>query len=144
MTNDERADTLHKHTPGPWHVTRGPAPREIRADHGPFIASVYDVAVTCGERNANARLLAAAPELLDVLNELILAAVTVDDGCAICGCDLDATPPHYAGCAVSVALAAIAKVEGEPARLTMTEVRERVLEVEDQLQAEYRADKERS
>ena len=56
---------MSTHTPGPWHVTKGPAAREIRADDGPYIASVYDIAVTYGERNANARLIAAAPELLD-------------------------------------------------------------------------------
>jgi len=60
------------HTPGPWHVTKGPAPREIRADDGPYIASVYDVAVTYGERNANARLIAAAPELLDRVMDAVL------------------------------------------------------------------------
>lgn len=60
---------MAEHTPGPWHVTAGPYPREIRADDGPFIASVYDLGVTYGERNANARLLAAAPELLDALKE---------------------------------------------------------------------------
>ena len=70
------------HTPGPWHVTKSPAPREIRADSGPFIASVYDVAVTYGERNANARLLAAAPELLDALKLLMKAYESVLPGLA--------------------------------------------------------------
>lgn len=53
------------HTPGPWHVAKGGLGREIRADDGPFIASVYDHTFTYGERNANAHLIAAAPELLD-------------------------------------------------------------------------------
>lgn len=59
------------HTPGPWHVAKGGLGREIRADDGPFIASVYDHTFTYGERNANARVLAAAPELLDALKQAV-------------------------------------------------------------------------
>jgi len=58
------------HTPGPWHVSKAFVCREIRADDGPFIASVYDHTMTYGERNANARLIAAAPALLAALQTL--------------------------------------------------------------------------
>jgi hypothetical protein len=61
------------HTPGPWHVAKGGLGREIRADDGPFIASVYDSTFTYGERNANARLLAAAPDLLDACQAFVAA-----------------------------------------------------------------------
>jgi hypothetical protein len=52
-------------------------------------------------------------ELLAAAREIIAAAVTVSDGCAICGADLDGTPPHYSGCAVSILQAAITKAEAE-------------------------------
>ncbi len=61
---------MSTHTPGPWHVAKGGLGREIRADDGPFIASVYDHTFTYGERNANACLIAAAPELLEALIKL--------------------------------------------------------------------------
>lgn len=102
---------MSAHTPGPWHVTAGPYPREIRADDGPFIASVYDVAVTYGERNANARVLAAAPELLEalkaMLEELETAEVTLDQQFRCLG-----DPPRQPSAAVVAATTAIAKAEG--------------------------------
>lgn len=60
-------------TRGPWHVAKGLAGREIRADDGPFIASVYDHTFTYGERNANARLIAAAPDLLAACKDAFIA-----------------------------------------------------------------------
>ncbi len=45
--------------------------------------------------------------MIEVLQEVVNAAMTVADCCAICGCDLDATPPHYSGCAIEIANAAL-------------------------------------
>lgn len=59
-----------KHTPGPWH-TGGYSSRIIYAGDG---FAVADATVFHGrhegEHEANARLIAAAPELLDVLQEV--------------------------------------------------------------------------
>ncbi len=52
------------HTLGPWHVVNGPKGQEIRSAHGTDIAEVYSGTLTYGERNANARVLSAAPDLL--------------------------------------------------------------------------------
>ena len=74
-------DTKEKHTPGPWHyseVIRGRDQyyRQIRADFK--IAEVHachsGVAGTKkgrAEDEANARLIAAAPEMYEVLSELL-------------------------------------------------------------------------
>lgn len=53
-----------KHTPGPW-ITDGGAPDVMTADKKYLIAETY--ADHCGfeEAQANARLIAAAPELLE-------------------------------------------------------------------------------
>jgi len=76
-TTQSPAQTEHKHTPGPWHAgevendddwqhanpTRcGGCDIRISAPHGLYrmqIATVYD-------NEANAKLIAAAPELLEV------------------------------------------------------------------------------
>jgi hypothetical protein len=62
---------MSAHTPGPWHVSKGGAVgREIRADEGPFVASVYDTGMNYGERNANAQIIAAAPAMLNLLQRM--------------------------------------------------------------------------
>ena len=60
-----------KHTPGPWHVKHWPAsangiiPEAFSIEPG--IARIYD-----GDtKEANARLIAKAPELLDALRDLV-------------------------------------------------------------------------
>lgn len=55
------------HTPGPWHVAGG---CQIRSDRDQ-IAKVW--MMRGGEGKANARLIAAAPELLEALKELVKA-----------------------------------------------------------------------
>ena len=87
-----------KHTPGPWEYgeERGCC-REIHADNGP---ELYAIAQTRhGDPEiceANARLIAAAPDLLDELETLVRYAQGAD------------IPPHVA---VDRARAAIAKAE---------------------------------
>ena len=71
---------MSKHTPGPWHVVeRASVSIEANSeiDHIGPIATVHsDLAYPCSapqmicKRSANARLIAAAPELLDMLEYL--------------------------------------------------------------------------
>ena len=89
-----------KHTPGPWEYgeERGCC-REIHADNGP---ELYAIAQTRhGDPEiceANARLIAAAPDLLDELETLVRYAQGAD------------IPPNVA---VDRARAAIAKATGQ-------------------------------
>ena len=55
-----------KHTPGPWHVANGVQIRGEREQ----IAKVW--MMRGGEGNANARLIASAPELLAALQEVTM------------------------------------------------------------------------
>lgn len=70
-----------KHTPGPWHVGLGNGEGAIFADEGRMRAetggtTLYPIATACvgwnkAEDAANARLIAAAPELLEALDDCI-------------------------------------------------------------------------
>jgi len=65
-------------TPGPWEVTRGTGERlrVVDASHNvPCIATVHG---RNGNVEADARLIAAAPDLLDALREMI-EAIPLDD-----------------------------------------------------------------
>jgi hypothetical protein len=66
--------TSSAHTAGPWIVTNH---NEICADndHESFIAEVFD---ETDQWRANARLMAAAPELLAALDELLRCTVDMD------------------------------------------------------------------
>jgi len=57
-------DTMTQHTPGPWTETRA---HYIDAPNGTRIAEVYNWAPGYSQ---NARLIAAAPELLEALAEI--------------------------------------------------------------------------
>ena len=101
------------HTPGPWHAstnfrTSGKAPGiDIGAANGANVALVhYDAAEYMdsdrGEVRANARLIAAAPEMLALLERLI---------------EVDANPTADSLDITSVADEArvlLAKIEGKP------------------------------
>lgn len=89
--------STNKHTPGPWteHTFADEKFVEIRAGGGCRI--VAHVFLDNGNREANARLIAAAPELLEAL----LAFVATFDG-------VEVTP----GGDVAKARAAIAKATG--------------------------------
>lgn len=61
-----------KHTPGPWRIgDAGQTVYGAKAE-GEFPKVVADTSksMTVGERRANARLIAAAPELLEALRDL--------------------------------------------------------------------------
>ena len=82
-----------KHTPGPWGVTRLQGVEYVTIDGG-RVSVARVSALKTGE--ANARLIAAAPELLAALE---LALIAIDEDAA----------PKVAG----MARAAIAKARGE-------------------------------
>lgn len=67
------------HTPGPWHVSdEGGAKLEIHSEIG-TVATVHGGGNRDDETLPNARLLAAAPDLLAVLEALASVAVWDDD-----------------------------------------------------------------
>jgi hypothetical protein len=62
--------TLPSHTPGPWRVSDFDHTEIIMNDlAGTYIAGVRDEAIPYEEARANARLIAAAPELLAALKD---------------------------------------------------------------------------
>jgi hypothetical protein len=85
MVCNDHAET--KHTPGPWryHLGRGANPRFHIQDVGGYqIASTTELVrhkqahEENEAREANARLIAAAPELLEALTALLEASETID------------------------------------------------------------------
>lgn len=100
-------DMHSKHTPGPWDVDEGDKSTIYELDAANPIAEVFSDR-SAEENEANARLIAAAPELLDALTALL------DEAEDVFVCMADATgidrhnlPPQFAA-----ARAAIAKAEG--------------------------------
>ena len=88
---------MSKHTPGPWvAVARTNAHIEIEAPGQPSYSAKKVATVSLTNHEANARLIATAPELLEALAALVL---NIDAG----GASLDA---------MRTARAAIAKAEG--------------------------------
>ncbi|HFH2583027.1 hypothetical protein [Pseudomonas aeruginosa] len=69
-----------KHTPGPWHVG-GPNKCTIYDKHGQRLANSFEGVMatqrTDSECEANARLCAAAPELLEALRIMVNACYPV-------------------------------------------------------------------
>ena len=67
---------MSKHTPGPWYWTESVTEGEwvIEANHSgfPSICNVTEIKKEwkCGDTLANARLIAAAPDFLDVVEAL--------------------------------------------------------------------------
>lgn len=88
-----------EHTPGPWEVTRRPGRMYVSDANGyNVMAGLSTSPLTMAELEANARLISAAPELLDALTDLV-------GGCGKEG-DL------FNGAAMEKASAAIAKATG--------------------------------
>ena len=103
---------MSKHTPGPWRID----------EWGDIVAGLRDIAETAhiwndgGDdtlpemRRANARLIAAAPDLLAACTALV--AQCGQSYCPLCGAYLSpAHGKHHKGCAVALAAAAIAAAE---------------------------------
>lgn len=84
------------HTPGPWHVDG------IHVGSEAYIVARVEAFEPRAEREANARLIAAAPELLAVVADL----VATWDG-------YDETGPEPLDALVEQARAAITKARGE-------------------------------
>ena len=63
------------HTPGPWHVESGD---EVRAADGWEVAYIYGASRQRVDWEANARLIAAAPELLEALEAITANASWAD------------------------------------------------------------------
>ena len=84
---------MSKHTPGPWELWGTASPSQVIA------AENYFVAQTLGRNDeANARLIAAAPDLLVACKELL---------------EVWEEAPAYGHASAVKARAAIAKAEGE-------------------------------
>lgn len=71
-----------KHTPGPWHigVRTFHAGRDVYGPKGEPVAVADDAITATPEAEANARLIAAAPELLAALRHLLEDAVALNMG----------------------------------------------------------------
>ena len=107
------AKTAVQHTPGSWRVDPNDDDQRVRTSQGRCIALIT-AGLADGERDANARLIAAAPDLLDSLTwaeRQLRALVTEDDGS---GAFIRGTGTELAGFGAGVEKmrAAIAKAEG--------------------------------
>lgn len=60
---------MSKHTKGPWHVGMKPGPI-VYGPQGEQVANMFVPMLPEVEHYANARLIAAAPEMYEVLEEL--------------------------------------------------------------------------
>jgi hypothetical protein len=111
------------HTPGPWiyDIHDGTfyiftkADLEMVADGDPDKPGIGRMrgvgrGASSEEQEANARLIAAAPDMLAACKNLIDAAVTDSDACPICIHELT---DHVSGCPIEVVAEAIAKAEGQ-------------------------------
>ena len=72
-------DNDARHTPGPWKAVEAAYNPKgwlwVQNGPGALLADVHqNVNIPLDARNANARLMAAAPELLEALQEIITAA----------------------------------------------------------------------
>lgn len=117
-------EMVARHTEGPWRVGEmcGGA-INIEADTAPRHITVGRIHVfdTSAEAEANARLIAAAPELFDALKYWVMAIelVATDSFCEVCRAhapkDDDGHiigPVVHYGCPFDQARTAIAKAEG--------------------------------
>jgi hypothetical protein len=85
--------TAHTHTPGPWHVPDRDSGVTVNAGRDAIVAEVYAVDVGTTQM-ANARLIAAAPELLAAC-QAALALLTDGDAEAADADKVEATL-HFA------------------------------------------------
>ncbi len=105
--------TTLKHTPGPWtRLTDDPsdesrfATTSIIGSNDKYVLSQIDTR-NSAEGNANLRLIAAAPELLEALKLLLVKQSFIEKNC-------DPLALKRIGSAMPQIRAAIAKAEGKP------------------------------
>jgi hypothetical protein len=67
-----------KHTPGPWHLNFKPGPI-VYSEQGEQVANLFEPLIDAKENRANARLIAASPELLDALLSIVGSGFPVED-----------------------------------------------------------------
>lgn len=65
--------TEAKHTPGPWEVSRRNAWRVADAHDNTVASTGTDSSISYGAHVANARLIAAAPDMLEALKACLAA-----------------------------------------------------------------------
>lgn len=112
---------MTEHTPGPWeahHQKMDSIDYEwsLQTPTHAFLMFDFSPTLAPDECNANARLIAAAPELLDALRELVelqIYATGWENGVESNG--IQEADYWHANCMES-AKAAIAKAEGHPSR----------------------------
>jgi hypothetical protein len=95
------------HTPGPWAVA-WPNPRIVSAQEKKAVASPHFAGYEEDEIEANARLIAAAPELLEALRALV--AVNEEHNARVAV--VIGAPKDWNDSYLAAARAAIAKAEG--------------------------------
>lgn len=109
--SDIQAGERTQHTPGPWFVRNGDKGyiiRNTRAETKDQIWGIASIWFQSGgkaddsESEANARLIAAAPELLEFAQRFMRWSQKAEINKSVCGGDL-----------FSQAIAAVAKVEGK-------------------------------
>lgn len=100
---------MTNHTPGPWRVSKLGGEPMVYGPQGAQIVNMRDALVFADENEANARLIAAAPELLAVLQSFVNAwAEQIDKDKEVNGSDAVDFIAGY----LDDARAAIAKAKG--------------------------------
>jgi hypothetical protein len=111
MALAHRGIAMSKHTPGPWQLAEKYNCKDVRAVDGPYVADCNaSAAIDWRTKEANARLIAAAPEMLIELRQAVIqlemAAECIEKG------RYDEALLH-ASILMSSKRAAIAKATGE-------------------------------
>lgn len=105
-----------RHTPGPWGLDAYGA---VAGVGGVVIAqTVHDTRyapsiLSALERDANARLIAAAPDLLAALEDATALFCADHEACRFCDADTEAGEDHDPDAMCSTMIAAIAKARGQ-------------------------------
>ena len=73
----------HTHTPGPWAASLVRVQRQIYDQHGGPIAYTHGQNVDADVHESNARLIAAAPEMLVILQTIVRLQELGADGALI-------------------------------------------------------------
>lgn len=99
-TNQKKKMNAHTHTQGKWHVGKRAADVAIYGEKGEEIAKILGFFNPGEENKANARLIAAAPELLAHLEMLVFGIA-------------EGVPIPRDGAVITAAREAIRKARGE-------------------------------